>query len=281
MNKIFIFGSTGYFGSHFSTFFKDNGWEVADERVDIRDFSAVKKALAAFNPTVVLNAAGKTGAPNVDWCESHKAETMEVNVTGALTIACACDELGLYLAHIGSGCVYQGDQNGRGFTEEDEPNFYGSFYSRTKAYSEKLLAEFNPLQLRVRIPIEGQPHPKNVIDKLLKYKKLISVENSFTIVEDFIPAAAALIARRERGIFNMTNAGSMDHRFLMEKYTEIVDSKKMFQYMALDELSRVTVAPRSNCVLDTKKRESLGVSMPDIKGRLPAIMRSYKNYLNG
>ncbi len=274
--KIFIFGSTGYFGRHFSDFFKSKGWKVLSERVEITNLSAVREVLKKYSPDIVLNCAGKTGTPNVDWCETHKAETMSVNVTGALNIAITCDELKLYFAHLGSGCVYQGDNKSKGFAETDEPNFYGSFYSRTKLYSEKLLAEFNPLQLRVRIPIEGVSHPKNVIDKLLKYERVVCIENSFTIVEDFIPAAFELMERGERGIFNMTNVGFMDHKFLMEKYREIVAPSRKFEYMDLEGLKKVTLAARSNCVLNTDKREALGIHMPEIQGRIPEILNNYK-----
>ncbi len=276
MKKVFIFGATGYFGTHLTNFFKEKNWGVITERVDIRNFLEVKSMLEKYKPDVVLNSAGKTGTPNVDWCETHKAETMEVNVNGSLNIACACNDLGIYFAHIGSGCVYTGNNQEKGFDEEDEPNFYGSFYSRTKLYSEKLLKEFNPLQLRVRIPIEGKSTSKNVIDKLLKYEKVISIENSFTVVEDFLPATYELIQRGERGIFNMTNEGSMNHKFLLDKYKEIVEGTKNFEYMSLEELENAVCAPRSNCVLNTDKREKLGIHMPNIEERIVEILEKYK-----
>jgi len=278
--KIFISGSTGYFGSHFVEFFRNRGDEVLTERVDVRDRGEVRDFLAKNRPEVVLNAVGRTGVPNVDWCETHRSETAEVNVCGAINLVVACEEFGIFFAHIGSGCVYSGDNGGAGFSEADAPNFDGSFYSRTKAVSEKLIDEISggrALQFRVRIPIEGRSHPKNVIDKLLKYDRLISVENSFTVVEDFIPAAVELIDRREAGIFNMTNVGSMDHRFFMEKYREIVDPSRSFEYMSLADLDKITTAPRSNCVLDVSKRENLGISMPEVRGRIPELMKNYKN----
>ena len=44
------------------------------------------------------------------------------------------------------GCIYQYDAehpmgSGKGFTELDEPNFAGSFYSATKAQVEKVLVK--------------------------------------------------------------------------------------------------------------------------------------------
>jgi len=275
MSSVYIFGSGGYFGSHFTEYFKSKGWDVITDRVDVRNFEDVKNALISKKPDVVLNCAGRTGVPNVDWCESHKEETMTVNVQGALNVICAASELNIYAVHVSSGCIYEGDNNGKGFTEEDTPNFYGSFYSRTKIYSEQALKEFNPLQLRVRIPIEGKSCSKNVINKLLNYDKIISVENSFTIIEDFLPSSYALIEQKVQGVFNMTNEGSMDHEFLMNNYTEIVDNNKKFEVMSLDDLNQITCAARSNCVLNTGKQKEYNILMPNIKQRIPEIMKMY------
>lgn len=276
--KIYIFGATGYFGSHFVKYFQEKKWEVFTERMDIRDYPTLEKKLSEIKPEVVLNCAGVTGTPNVDWCETHKEETSLININGAINLAVVCKKLNIYFAHVGSGCVYSGDGGKKnGFLEIDEPNFEGSFYSRTKAVSEKIMDEMNALQLRVRIPVEGKSHPKNVINKLLKYKKVANIENSFTIVEDFIPASYELIKRQKTGIFNMTNVGSMNHKFLMENYKKIVDPSRQFEYMDEDGLAKVTCAARSNCVLDTSKRERLGISMPDIKKRIPEILKDYKN----
>ncbi|MBI5494420.1 MAG: sugar nucleotide-binding protein [Deltaproteobacteria bacterium] len=38
---------------------------------DITDRSAVRQELAAHRPAAVVNAAARTGRPNVDWCETH------------------------------------------------------------------------------------------------------------------------------------------------------------------------------------------------------------------
>lgn len=276
--SILIFGSHGYLGTRFSEYFQNKGWKVIPGAVDISDYTSVVTELQKHTPFVVLNAAGKTGKPNVDWCEEHKVETMSSNVTGAVNLASACQTLGLYLVHLGSGCIYEGDNYGKGFTEEDEPNFYGSFYSRTKLYSEKLLKEFdNVLQLRIRIPIEAKSNPKNVIDKLLKYEKVISVDNSFTVVPDLLPATEALIEKGARGIFNMTNPGYMNHEYLMTSYTKIVDPSRTFAYMLLDEMyDKYAKAKRSNCVLNTQKRETFGVPMPPIRERVLEILEEYK-----
>lgn len=280
--KMIIFGSTGYFGSALTSYFSTRGWDVTglnSTDLDLRNAIAVHDYITEQRPDVVINAAGATGKPNVDWCEENKPFTMMLNVAVPLAVAGACHDNNIYMVHLSSGCIYNGYNNGNGFSENDKANFTGSFYSRTKAYAEETLSEFEPLQLRIRIPIEGKPGPRNVIDKLKKYEKIISVENSFTILEDFLPAAEQLITKRARGIYNMTNTGSMDHEYLMSKYKEIVDPTFEYTTMTVDEMHNITKAKRSNCTLCTKKREQAGVHMPEIKDRIIEILHQYKREL--
>lgn len=115
-------------------------------------------------PTHVLNAAGLTGRPNVDWCEDHKVnskglhlglhskvwfpvtdfpflvpqlEVIRVNVLGMLNLADLCDQRSIHLTTYATGCIFHYDKDfpqgsGKGFKEEDTPNFMGSYYSKTK-----------------------------------------------------------------------------------------------------------------------------------------------------
>lgn len=277
--KIYVFGSTGYFGDKLTEHFLNWGDQVCTERVDIRDYDAVEAKLKERTPEVVINAAGVTGRPNVDWCEDHQEETHELNVGGAINVAKACKKLGIYFVQLSSGCIYSGDNDGKSFSETDAPNFDGSFYARTKTEAEKAIDEIGALQLRIRIPIDHFPHPKNLIDKLLGYEKIVVAENSFTVVEDFLEATQSLINKRATGIFNMTNPGHTNHQFIMEQYQKIVDPDAQFEYISEDQLDQITKAPRSNCVLNTDKREKLGVKMPPITKRIPSLLREYKSNL--
>lgn len=54
--------------------------------------------------THVINCAGKTGRPNVDWCEDHKIETIESNVIGTLMLAQACWIRDIHLTVMATGC---------------------------------------------------------------------------------------------------------------------------------------------------------------------------------
>lgn len=279
MKKILLFGSTGFIGSHLKDGLTKKGYEVIGPRIEIRNLDEVKKAIENFKPDYVINATGVTGKPNVDWCENHPLETYTVNVAGSLNIAAAALEKGLKVAQLSSGCVYDGDNNGKGWTETDKPNYFGSMYSRSRIASEMALKDFpNVLQLRVRIPILGHPHPKNLIDKLIKYPKMINLVNSCTVIEDFVPAVIQLMEMGTTGIMNMTNIGALDHKTIMTMYKEIVDPK--FELHLMDEGEQAILCQRrSNCVLNTDKREKLGVHMPPLTESLKKALENYKKAL--
>ena len=100
---------------------------------DICDADALARAFSESKSRVVINAAGKTGRPNVDWCEVNRVETYRSNVIGALQVAEAAAAAGAHLIHIGSGCVFYGPCPHReaGWGEEDAAHPV-SYYSRTK-----------------------------------------------------------------------------------------------------------------------------------------------------
>ena len=277
MKKILLFGSTGFIGSQLKEALEEKGYEVFGPRIEIRNFDEVKKTFEDTQPDYVINATGMTGRPNVDWCETHPVETLSVNVGGSLNIASVAHSMNIKVAQLSSGCVYGGDNNGEGNTEETEANFFGSIYSRSRIISENLLKEFpNVLQLRIRIPIMGEPSPKNLIDKMLLYPKMINIENSCTVMEDFIPATLQLIEMGTIGIINMTNIGAMDHESIMTLYKEIVDPNFVINIMPKDEQDELCKR-RSNCVLSSEKREALGVHMPPLEESLRKILIDYKN----
>lgn len=280
MKKILLLGYSGFIGSHFKSPLEKVGYKVFTPRIEIRNHTEVEKTVYETRPDVIINATGITGYPNVDWCESHPSETFSVNVAGSINIATVAAEFGIYMVQMASGCVYDGQKKG-GFTEEDEPNYRGSLYSRSRIFSEKILKEFpNVLQLRIRIPITGKPHPKNLIDKLLKYPKMINIKNSCTIIEDFIPAAIKLMEMKQKGVFNMTNIGAMDHESIMKMYQEIVDPKFEIKIMPKKDQKELCTR-RANCIMNTDKREKLGVHMPPLEESLRRVLENYKRQLIG
>jgi 3,5-epimerase/4-reductase len=277
MMKILIFGSRGYIGQRFLTAMPDA--VVTDS--DITDATAVAHVLDTHKPDCVINTAGKTGRPNIDWCEEHKEETVSANVTGPLILLSECQKRGIYFVHLGSGCVYQGTSHpsregikGRGYTEDDPPNFFGSFYSKTKAWADSILKEFpNTLILRLRMPFDNVPSERNLIAKLKKYNRVLDVQNSLTYIPDFLNVAQTLIKKKKTGIYHIVNPGTASPYQIMELYKKVVQPDHTFERLTLDDLPEVARTGRSNCVLSCEKLKEEGIELPDVKVRLEEAMR--------
>ncbi|OGI12746.1 hypothetical protein A3K64_04140 [Candidatus Micrarchaeota archaeon RBG_16_36_9] len=272
--KGIIFGK-GFLGTRLGNHL---GYEtIGRERADAVDISQIEKVLEAERPDVVINAVGKTGRPNIDWCETHKEETVMANISAAINIAAECSKRGIYFVHLGSGCIYDGDNGGKGYTEEDEPNFFRpQFYARTKIIAERILKEFPALILRLRMPIDERPNERNLIDKLKNYTKLIDTKNSMTTVPSFVKASKQLIEKRRTGIYNVANPGVISPFEIMGLYRELVDASHDFGEFSVEELDKITQGKRSNCYLNTDKLRKEGIILPEIHRAVMLCLINYR-----
>jgi UDP-glucose 4,6-dehydratase len=267
--KYLILGN-GYLGNKFYNFLENS--KLSDLRIE--DESTVIKEIEDCNPDFVINCIGKTGRPNVDWCEDNKEETMQSNVLIPGFILRACLKTGKKMVHIGSGCIYEGDNGGIGFSEEDKPNFFGSYYSKTKTHAENILKDFNVLQIRVRIPIDDHPDPRNLITKLLGYNKILIVQNSITYVPDLLSTSKFLMDQGHQGIFNVTNSGSITYDKILKIYQDLSGKNLDYNLISPMDLDSMTKAKRSNCILSTKKLQNL-MNIRDINKVLPECLKKY------
>ena len=272
--KIVLFGGKGYLGQSFLSAYPD----AITPSVDIADQEAVSKVLDDVKPDVVINAAGKTGRPNIDWCEDHRMETVRSNVTGPLVLLEECAKRSIYWVHMSSGCIFEGDNGGKGFAEEDEPNFMGSFYSRTKIWSDQILREFPVLILRLRMPFDNTLHERSLITKLLKYRRVLDVQNSLTYLPDFLRVSQKLIEQRKTGIYHMVNPGPVSPYRIMQWYREMVDPAHEVERLTVAQLPQVTKAGRSNCVLSIRKVEREGLQLLSGEEAVKAALHSIRSH---
>jgi len=275
--KFLIFGKSGWIGGLLGEILKEAGTDFEYASARLEDRAAVIADLDRVKPTHVLNAAGLTGRPNVDWCEDHKIEVIRANVVGTLTLADVTNERGIHLTIYATGCIFHYDKDfpqdsGKGFTEDDTPNFLGSYYSRTKALVEGLLKEYpNTLVLRVRMPIVADlTYPRNFITKIIKYDKVVNIPNSMTVLPELLPMSIEMAKRKLTGIMNYTNPGVVSHNEILEMYKKYIDPEFTWSNFTLEEQAKVIVAPRSNNLLDTKRIEG---EFPEILGIKESLIK--------
>lgn len=259
-----IFGKTGWIGGKLQELLTAQGktFHLANSRTYNRE--AVIEEIDRIKPTHVLNAAGVTGRPNVDWCEDHRDETIRSNVIGTLTIADICQEKGIHHLLYATGCIFEYDDNhtigGKGFTEEDKPNFHASFYSHTKGMVEDLLKAYKTTcTLRVRMPISDDLSHRNFITKIVKYDRVVDVPNSMTVLTEMLPASLKMAEQKLVGIYNFCNPGAISHNECLALYKKHVDPDYTWTNFTLDEQAQILKAGRSNNTLDhTKLMDALG-----------------------
>jgi len=268
-NKILILGK-GFIGQRLQKELKC--------RIDgsfIGSFRAAEKLIKKYRPETIVNCIGVTGRRNVDDCELDKEGTLLANSFVPAILAEVCLRNKIKLVHISSGCMFNFDyKKGKPLTEASEDYFFGLFYSRSKIYAERILAalakEYNILIVRIRIPLLNARHPKNLLDKLIKYKKVIDVPNSVTYIPDFIKAASHLIAIDAKGVYNVVNKGGLRYPDLMRVYQKYVPAFK-FRILPLKRLGLV----RTNLLLSTGKLEKTGFKVRNINSILEECVKEY------
>ena len=312
---ILLLGATGYIGQAFARELASRSTPfraLSRSEVDYSRFVPLVGLLRALKPDFVVNAAGFTGKPNVDACESQKAETLAGNALLPLTVAQACASTGVPWGHVSSGCIYSGskvqtsgglriepdltradlralaDQEPsalHGFTEEDPPNFSFrsppcSFYSGSKALGEEAIAGVGQSYIwRLRIPFDEEDSGRNYLSKVQRYAKVYDNVNSISHRGDYVRACLDLWQNRAPfGVYNVTNPGFVTTRQVIRRIEQWLRPTRSFEFWTDDaEFYRVAAkAPRSNCVLDVSKLLRAGVTLRPVDEALEASLRHWR-----
>jgi UDP-glucose 4,6-dehydratase len=271
---IILFGANGYIGNEFKK-------QLAELKLPV--FYWPNTRVTTFKdlenwyeqagyPLIggVINAAGYTGKPNVDACELHKDDTIHGNIVWPQILTDWCTLNDIPLGHVSSGCIYAGKRDdGKPFTENDEPNFCfkynnSSFYSGTKAIAETIVGKWEKSYIwRLRIPFEEFDNPRNYISKILKYQNLLDAENSVSNKQEFVSACIQAMTKKvPYGIYNITNGGYITTKSITEKFKQTIAKDKTFTFVNEEEFYKnVVITPRSNCVMSNEKLLSTGIKM--------------------
>lgn len=286
---IYLLGGSGYVGQAYQALLNSKNIPFRSLRraeLDYTDVTTLKRALETDRPEFLINAAGYTGKPNVDACETDKASCLFGNAVLPGRIAEACAAVGVPWGHVSSGCIFTGSRpDGKGFTEEDTPNFSFrtdncSFYSGTKALGEETLQGIDNVYIwRLRIPFDHRDGPRNYLTKLLRYKTLLEAENSISQLHEFVAATFACWEQRVPfGTYNVTNPGKVTTREVVELIKASGVSDKAFQYFENEnEFMKIAAkTPRSNCTMDSSKLAAAGIHMTEVR---EAVERDLKNWI--
>jgi dTDP-4-dehydrorhamnose reductase len=317
---IVLLGATGYIGQAFAQALLERQQPfkaLARKDLDYTRFDRLLGFLREAKPSFLINAAGYTGKPNVDACETAKADTLVGNTLLPGAIAHACLATKTPWGHVSSGCIFSGakvlqagkvvvekdltkpelkelaDRNPaalQGFTERDTPNFTFrdppvSFYSGTKALAEEAIAGIGESYIwRLRIPFDEVDSPRNYLSKIQRYPKVYDNVNSVSHRGDFVRACLDLWERRAPfGTYNVTNPGFVTTRQVVKMIETTLKPKRAFEFWESDEEFYQVAAktPRSNCVLDATKLLATGVNLRPVEAALEVSLQDWKREKQG
>ena len=286
---IYLLGGSGYVGHAYQELLSRKGIPFRNLRRADLDYTNPKiltAALKADKPEFLINAAGYTGKPNVDACELHKTDCLFGNAVLPGLIAEACNAAEVPWGHVSSGCIFTGARpDGSGFTEADAPNFTFrqnncSFYSGTKALGEETLAGASNVYIwRLRIPFNEVDSPRNYLTKLMRYSRLLEAANSISQLEEFVTATLACWEKRVPfGTYNVTNPGHVTTRQVVGLIKASGVAKKEFSFFeSEDEFMHVAAkTPRSNCVMDSSKLASVGITLTPVVEAVDSALRHWR-----
>lgn len=276
--KVLVIGA-GYIASHLD-------YEILNARV-FPDREYIYNLLTYHKPDVIINCIGKTGTPNIDWCETNKEQTLESNLTIPTMLASECNKLGIRFIHIGSGCLFyrespnikfglNGTRTDLGWSETDTPQLQNaSFYSKIKYAADLAIGNLpNSCILRIRMPISWQNHPRNLINKLLKYENVIDIPNSVTFLQTLQSCIDWVIKNNQIGIFNLTNPQPLSAVDIIKEYQKYNPNHK-FNVISEEELDKITLAKRSNCLLNCDKIQKAGFQIEPTEELLKETFKMY------
>jgi len=245
--------------------------------------------LEFYKPDVIVNCIGFCGIPNIDQCEIQQEKTVQSNTIIPMMLAMECDRLGIHLIHIGSGCIFYGKSPNLkesnlgkrsysvkdiGWKENDIAN-PKSFYSRSKYAADLVLAQIKSTTvLRIRMPVSTKNEPRNFINKVKGYSKVIDIPNSMTFVDDLVRCVDWVAKESKTGIYHVVNPGVLSAAKVLREYQKYNTNHK-FDIITEEELDQLVIAKRSNCIINGDKLASAGFVMTPADEALKVCMEKY------
>lgn len=281
--RILFYGSRGWIGQQFCEYLQTRNIDIIHGESRVDNISAIEREITIVKPTHIVSFIGRTsggGINTIDYLEQpgKLVENVRDNLFSPIVLGLICQKHNIHLCYLGTGCIFNYDENHNtenGYTEEDVPNFFGSSYSTVKGFTDRLMHLIPVLNLRIRMPITSQNHPRNFITKITNYEKICNIPNSMTVLTDFFPIWYDMLLNNKIGTYNCTNPGTIEHNEILEMYRNLVDNNFTWQNFTLEEQNKILASGRSNNFLDTNKIQREYPELPTIKESVKNIFLNW------
>jgi dTDP-4-dehydrorhamnose reductase len=224
METLLITGSNGLLGQKLvAAFLNEPNWRVVAssyspdriagkgydfELLDITNTVEIDYIFDKYHPTVLVNTAAMT---QVDTCETHQSECMEINVAALTSLSKACNTHKTHLIHLSSDFIFNGK---RGLYKETDTPSPVNYYGTSKEEGEKLVMKLARQWSIVRTSLVYGVNPETARPNLvlwlrhaLKEREQVRVNNDQfrtpTLAEDLAEGCRSIVMGKKEGIYNL------------------------------------------------------------------------------
>ena len=280
--KFLLFGHKGWIGKQLFELLKLNSdVEIITTDIRVDNYDEIENFIINTKPDRIISVIGRTYGDNmnsIDYLEQKGNLKININdnLYSPLNLALISNKYNIHFTYMGTGCIFNGYE--QEYTENDEPNFFGSSYSIVKGFTDKIMKKFdNTLNVRIRMPITDDiTSNRNFINKIINYKKICSMNNSMTVLPDLLPLMIDMIMKKEIGTINLTNPGYISHNEILELYKENINPDFKWENMTIEEQNNILLSERSNNILNTEKLQKLYPDVKDIKTSIKDLFLNLK-----
>ena len=271
--KVLITGAGGQLGRDLVAAFAEVTPGVGDlvaiehRDLDVGDEDAVRAAVDAYRPEVVVNAAAWT---EVDGCEADPARAHRINALGPWWLARACARRGARLITLSTDYVFSGvapvdgTRQPRGWSEFD-PVDPLNVYGRSKVAGEELVRQTLAEHHIVRTSWLAGARGRNFVTTMLRLARergeVAVVDDqvgSPTCTRDLAAAIVELAHSEHYGTWNRTGSGWCSWYELAAAVFELSDIEVELTPQSSAALDRPAARPAWS-VLDPLHAESCGL----------------------
>ena len=280
--KFLLFGHKGWIGKQLFELLKLNSdVEIITTDIRVDNYDEIEKFIINTKPDRIISVIGRTYGDNmnsIDYLEQKGNLKININdnLYSPLNLALISNKYNIHFTYMGTGCIFNGYE--QEYTEDDDPNFFGSSYSIVKGFTDKIIKKFdNTLNVRIRMPITNDiTSNRNFINKIINYKKICSMNNSMSVLPDLLPLMIDMIIKKEIGTINLTNPDYISHNEILELYKEIINPDFKWENMTIEEQNKILLSERSNNILNTEKLKKLYPDVKDIKTSIKDLFLNLK-----
>jgi dTDP-4-dehydrorhamnose reductase len=281
VTRVFLAGVAGQLGGAVSAEFADVD-VVAHTRatLDVTDGDAVRRAVAAARPSVVINC---TAFNDVDGSEDRPVDAFAVNALAVRTLARAAEDNAAAFVHYGTDFVFDGETD-RPYSEEDSP-------SPRSAYAmSKLVGEWFALDvprgyvLRVE-SLFGTPPGwhgrRGSMDGIVAgleqgrpVRVFVDRVVSPSYVVDVAAATRYLVeSGAAPGLYHSVNTGHASWRDVATEAARLLGVPARLEPITLEQVQLRAPRPRF-CALSNRKLADAGFPMPNWRDALARWLAS-------